>query len=187
MLFKEVCKLDNTQDKIIQATVEWIKTDDYKNLSMRKLAAKIGMTTGAIYKYFQNKDELFYQVSIKLSQQFAEQLITAPEESAKDELLSLANKFCQLSKEQAKLINFLFFNSSLQNFYQHANHDFQFYDQVMRLVHQINSGAVTDQQFFTQIWAFIQGYSLLIINGVAEYEPILVEKTLNEMIGGSKK
>ncbi|MEB3364793.1 helix-turn-helix domain-containing protein [Lactobacillus sp. R2/2] len=26
---------------------------------MRKLAAKIGMTTGAIYKYFQNKDELF--------------------------------------------------------------------------------------------------------------------------------
>ena len=57
----------------------------------------------------------------------------------------------------------------------------------MKLVHQINSGGITDQQFFTQIWAFIQGYSLLIINGVAEYEPILVEKTLNEMIGGSKK
>ena len=187
MLFKEVCKLDNTQDKIIQATVEWIKTDDYKNLSMRKLATKIGMTTGAIYKYFQNKNELFYQVSIKLSQQFAEQLITTSESSPKDELLSLANKFCKLSQEQAKLINFLFFNSSLQNFYQHANHDFKFYDQVMRLVHQINSGGVTDQQFFTQIWAFIQGYSLLIINGVAEYEPILVEKTLNEMIGSSKK
>ena len=180
-------QMDNTQDKIIQATIEWIETDDYKNLSMRKLAAKIGMTTGAIYKYFQNKDELFYQVSVKLSQQFAEQLITAPEESAKDELLSLANKFCQLSKEQAKLINFLFFNSSLTHFYQNANHDFQFYNQIIRLVHHVNNGGVTDQQFFTQIWAFIQGYSLLIINGVADYDPFLVEKTLNEMIGGSKK
>ena len=180
-------QVGNTQDKIIQAAIEWIEIDDYKNLSMRKLVARIRMTTGANYKYFQNKDELFYQVSVKFSQQFAEQLITAPEESAKNELLSLANKFCQLSQEQAKLINFLFFNWSLTHFYQNSNHDFQFYNQIMRLVHQINSGGVTDQQFFTQIWAFIQGYSLLIINGVAEYEPILVEKTLNEMIGGSKK
>ncbi|MEB3364794.1 hypothetical protein SDC49_18475 [Lactobacillus sp. R2/2] len=111
-------------------------------------------------------------MSIKLSQQFAEQLITSFESSPKDELLSLANEFCKLSQEQAEAYpTSYFFNSSLQNFYQHANHDFQFYDQVMRLVHQINSGGVTDQQFFTQIWAFIQGYSLLIINRVAEYEP----------------
>ena len=144
-------QVGNTQDKIIQAAIEWIEIDDYKNLSMRKLVARIRMTTGANYKYFQNKDELFYQVSVKFSQQFAEQLITAPEESAKNELLSLANKFCQLSKEQAKLINFLFFNWSLTHFYQNSNHDFQFYNQIMRLVHQINSGGVTDQQFFTQI------------------------------------
>ena len=90
--------MGNTQDKIIQAAIEWIEIDDYKNLSMRKLVARIRMTTGANYKYFQNKDELFYQVSVKFSQQFAEQLITAPEESAKNELLSLANKFCQLSQ-----------------------------------------------------------------------------------------
>ena len=144
-------QVGNTQDKIIQAAIEWIEIDDYKNLSMRKLVARIRMTTGANYKYFQNKDELFYQVSVKFSQQFAEQLITAPEESAKNELLSLANKFCQLSQEQAKLINFLFFNWSLTHFYQNSNHDFQFYNQIMRLVHQINSGGVTDQQFFTQI------------------------------------
>lgn len=179
--------MDNTQDKVIQATIEWIETDDYKNLSMRKLAAKIGMTTGAIYKYFQNKDELFYQVSVKLSQEFAEQLITTPEGSAKDELLSLANKFCQLSQEQPKITNFLFFNSSLNSFYQNTNHDFKFYDQVMELVRQVNQKNITDQQFFTQIWSFIQGYSLLILNGVTNYDPALVERTLDEMIRGSKK
>lgn len=101
--------MDNTQNKIIQATIGWIETDDYKNLSMRKLVAKIGMTTGAIYKYFQNKDELFYQVSVKLSQGFAEQLIAISKSSAKDKLLSIANKFCQLSQQQPKLVDFLFF------------------------------------------------------------------------------
>ena len=187
MLFKELHKLNKTQDKIIQATIGWIETDDYKNLSMRNLAAQIGVTTGAIYKYFQNKDELFYQVSVKLSQEFAEQLITTPEDSAKDELLSLANKFCRLSQEQPKIINFLFFNSSLNNFYQNANHDFKFYNQVMDLVQQVNQGGITDQQFFTQIWSFIQGYSLLVLNGATNYDPALVERTLNEMIRVSEK
>ena len=187
LLFKGLHKLDKTQDKIIQATREWVENDDYKNLSMRKLAAKIGMTTGAIYKYFQNKDELFYQVSVKLSQKFAEQVITTPEDSAKEELLSLANQFCQLSQEQPKITNFLFFNSSLKSFYQNTNHDFEFYDQVMELVRQVNQKGITDQQFFMQIWSFIQGYTLLILNGVTNYDPALVERTLDEMIRGSKK
>ena len=187
LLFKGLHKLDKTQDKIIQATREWVENDDYKNLSMRKLAAKIGMTTGAIYKYFQNKDELFYQVSVKLSQKFAEQVITTPEDSAKEELLSLANQFCQLSQEQPKITNFLYFNSSLKSFYQNTNHDFEFYDQVMELVRQVNQKGITDQQFFMQIWSFIQGYTLLILNGVTNYDPALVERTLDEMIRGSKK
>lgn len=187
LLFKGLHKLDKTQDKIIQATREWVENDDYKNLSMRKLAAKIGMTTGAIYKYFQNKDELFYQVSVKLSQKFAEQVITTPEDSAKEELLSLANQFCQLSQEQPKITNFLFFNSSLKSFYQNTNHDFEFYDQVMELVRQVNQKGITDQQFFMQIWSFIQGYTLLILNGVTNYDQSLVERTLDEIIRGSRK
>jgi AcrR family transcriptional regulator len=187
VLFEEVHKLDNTQNKIIQATIEWIETDDYKNLSMRKLAAKIGMTTGAIYKYFQDKDELFYQVSVKLSRGFAEQLIAISKSLAKDKLLSIAGKFCQLSQQQSKLVDFLFFNPSLNNFYQNNNRDFELYDQVIELVHQVNQGGITDQQFFTQIWSFIQGYCLLIINGITNYDPALVERTLNEMIGGSEK
>ncbi|WP_276805129.1 TetR/AcrR family transcriptional regulator [Lactobacillus hominis] len=179
--------MDNTQDKIIQATIAWIETDDYKNLSMRKLATQIGMTTGAIYKYFQNKDELFYQVSIKLSQKFTEQLITTSDDSAQNEILLLANKFCQLSQKQPHIINFLFFNSSLNSFYKNPNHDFKFYNRIMELVQQVNRGGITDQQFFMQIWSFIQGYSLLILNGATGYDPILVAKTLDEIIRGSKK
>ena len=179
--------MDNTQDKIIQATLEWIQKDDYKKLSMRKLAAKIGMTTGAIYKYFQNKNALFYQVSIVLSRQISEELTIDSKASPKNNLLLLAESFCVLIQKQPKLVNFLFFNPSLDDFYQNMNHDFEFYDLVMGLVHQVNQGGITDQQFFTQVWSFIQGYSLLILKEVADYDPSLVELTLDEMIGGSKK
>ena len=61
-----------------------------------------------------------------------------------------------------------------------------FYNQVMLLIHQVNQGGVTDEQFFTQIWAFIQGYLLLILKGVTNYDPHLVERTLDEMIRGSE-
>lgn len=179
--------MDNTQDKIIQATLEWIQKDDYKKLSMRKLAVKIRMTTGAIYKYFQNKNELFYQVSIVLSRQISEELTIDSKVSPKNNLLSLAESFCVLIQKQPKLINFLFFNPSLDEFYQNMNHDFEFYNLVMDLVHQVNQGGITDQQFFTQIWSFIHGYSLLILKKVVDYDPNLVELTLDEMIGGSKK
>lgn len=179
--------MDSTEDKIISATIKWIKYDDYEKLSMRKLAAKIGMTTGAIYKYFPNKEELFYQVSIKLSQQLAEGLMVDQIISAKVQLLSIAGKLCLLSQKQPQLVNFLFFNSSLKNFYHNTNHDFEFYNQVMELVHQVNQGGITNQQFFTQIWSFIQGYSLLILKGATNYDSTLVERTLNEMIRGSQK
>ncbi|WP_431814719.1 TetR/AcrR family transcriptional regulator [Limosilactobacillus portuensis] len=178
--------MKTTKEKIIQTAIEWIITDDYTNLSMRKLANKFGMTTGALYKHFKNKDELFYQVSIRLSQQVAKQLVIDSEISAKDKLLSIANGLCTLSQKQPKLINFLFFNPSLNEFYQSRNHDFQFYDQVMLLIHQVNQGGITDEQFFTQIWAFIQGYLLLILKGVTNYDPRLVERTLDEMIRGSE-
>ena len=57
----------------------------------------------------------------------------------------------------------------------------------MDLVQQVNQGGITDQQFFTQIWSFIQGYSLLVLNGATNYDPALVERTLNEMIRVSEK
>lgn len=38
--------MKTTKEKIIQTAIEWIITDDYTNLSMRKLANKFGMTTG---------------------------------------------------------------------------------------------------------------------------------------------
>lgn len=179
--------MNETQAKIIQATIAWIKTGDYQALSMRKLAAKIGMTTGAIYKAFPNKEALLHQVLMQLSQQLATQLLASTTGTARERLLGLARRLCQLSQEETKLVNFLFFNPSLQSFYQDPNQDFAFYNRVLDLAHQVNQGGLTDQQFFTQIWAFIQGYALLIVKGATKYDESLVTRTLDALIGGRQQ
>ncbi|WP_242360792.1 TetR/AcrR family transcriptional regulator [Limosilactobacillus antri] len=175
--------MDKTEEKIIQATIEWIMTADYRQLSMRKLAAQIGMTTGALYKHYRSKEELFYQVSVRLSQRVTERLLPDRSLSAKEQLLTLANSLCQLCVSQPQLVDFLFFNPGLKEFYQHTNSDFQFYNQVMALIRQLNPGTVSDQDLFTQVWAFIQGYTFLIMNGAADYDADLVATTLNQLVG----
>lgn len=174
--------MDKTENKIIQATIDWVMTADYRDLSMRKLAAKIGMTTGAVYKHYRNKEELFYEVSIRLSQRLAKQVFSDQSLPVKEQLLTLANKLCQLCVARPHLVDFLFFNPGLKEFYLNPNHDFQFYNQVMALVHQLNSGTVSDQALFTQIWSFIQGYSFLIMNGTANYDADLVAMTLDHLV-----
>ena len=175
--------MDKTEEKIIQDTIEWIMTADYRQLSMRKLAAQIGMTTGALYKHYRNKEELFYQVSVRLSQRVAERLLPDRSLPAKEQLLTLANSLCQLCVSRPQLVDFLFFNPGLKEFYQHENQDFQFYNQVMALVHRLNPGTVSDQDLFTQVWAFLQGYAFLIMNGAADYDADLVATTLNQLVG----
>lgn len=177
--------MNPTEAKIIAATVDWIKQHDYHQLSMRKLAGQIGMTTGALYQHFRNKNELFYQASLTLSQEVVEHLQVDVTLSAEEQLLAIASGLTQLSQAEPKLIDFLFFNPSLQEFYTHANARFAFYDQVMRLVQQVNPGEISDQQLFNQLWSFVQGYSLLIRNKVASYDPQLVALILYEFIQGA--
>jgi AcrR family transcriptional regulator len=45
---------------ILDTARQLLVEDGYKNLSMRKIAGKIGCSPGTIYLYFKNKDAIFY-------------------------------------------------------------------------------------------------------------------------------
>ena len=53
-----------TEEKIINQTVHLIDTNGYQNLSLRKLTKELGLTTGAFYRHFKDKNELFQKVVI---------------------------------------------------------------------------------------------------------------------------
>lgn len=80
-------------------------------------------------------------------------------------------------------MDFLFFNPTVIKVYRQSNQDFPFLTMIRDLARQVNPGKVSNEGFFNQIWAFIQGYAILIKNQVTNYDANLVELTLLELTG----
>lgn len=162
-----------------------IDQNGYQNISLRKLAKQFDMTTGVFYKHFKNKEELFYQTSIVLSQQI-DNYLKVTNGYAFTQLLAIAQDFCELFQTNPNRMIFLFFNPTVINACRHSNQDFPFLVMIRNLAGQINLGRLSNEDFFNQIWSFIQGYGLLIKYRVISYDPNLVEITLLEFMGGKR-
>lgn len=68
------------KERILNAAMEILKESPIEEATVRKIAAKAGLTTGAIYHHYQNKDELLFDV-VKQTLQFTHRLAA----DAKDE------------------------------------------------------------------------------------------------------
>jgi len=47
------------KDRILETALQLLIDDGFMHFSMRKLAARLGITAASIYNYFTNKDELY--------------------------------------------------------------------------------------------------------------------------------
>lgn len=52
----------STRDKILKSAIEIFLEVGYQEASMRKIAARAGITAGAIYKHFSGKEEMFGEI-----------------------------------------------------------------------------------------------------------------------------
>lgn len=86
---------DKIEDQIIKVTINFIRTNGYQTVSLRKISQAAGVTTGAFYKRFKNKDVLFYRTAMILSQQFVTKFAINNELSAFDQILQIAQQFCK--------------------------------------------------------------------------------------------
>ena len=84
--------MKNTKSLILNTTTKWVPEKDYREISLRTLTNSIGITTGAFYKHFNNKEDLYYQVSILLSQELTEQLNIDTTAEPTNELLKVAEQ-----------------------------------------------------------------------------------------------
>ncbi|MEN6448141.1 MAG: TetR/AcrR family transcriptional regulator [Syntrophaceae bacterium] len=73
--------IEAIRERILTEALFIINQDGYANLSMRKLALRLGVTAKTIYNYYSNKDELYLMVLIKGFQELAEQFCTAYQSS----------------------------------------------------------------------------------------------------------
>jgi AcrR family transcriptional regulator len=56
---RKVEEILGVKERILRAALDIIVNNGFTNLSMRKLAAQLGMTAANIYNYYNNKDEIY--------------------------------------------------------------------------------------------------------------------------------
>lgn len=178
--------MNETKQQLIQHAIHVIDQNGFENLSLRKLTGALGLTTGAFYKHFKDKDELFKIIVIELSKEFVTN-IDFKRDSPEEQLLQIADYFVQQMQEHPYTMDFLFFSDQSVAALKNKDMHYPFLSKILQLINQINiQSNLSNREFFIQIWSFIQGYSFLIKKKVTSYNPDFVRTTLIQMIQGVK-
>jgi TetR/AcrR family tetracycline transcriptional repressor len=86
-------KPTDSQQRIITAALELLDEEGLNELSLRKLAAKVGLKAPALYWYFKNKEELVdYMAEAILASEFAELTVRTNDESWQDWLVTACKR-----------------------------------------------------------------------------------------------
>ncbi|VDG25546.1 TetR/AcrR family transcriptional regulator [Lactiplantibacillus mudanjiangensis] len=184
-------KTNQTDQHIIEQAIEQISSGNFDTLSLRKLAKALGLTTGAFYKHFSNKDALLKAVTIELSKRVTKRAEVALNNvtTAKAQLLKLAEVLLTLFADEPDLMNFMFFNPVAQTALTSNQSEFKLLmltNELIERVRQETGSDVSADVLFVQIWSFIQGYGILIKNKLVIFDPKLLSDTLDEYLGGVK-
>ncbi|OPA79330.1 hypothetical protein BVG16_09595 [Paenibacillus selenitireducens] len=66
---------DDVKNSILQAALSEFKRHGYSNASMRQIANTAGITTGNIYRYFKNKEDLFHELIHPVYEKFVQYIM----------------------------------------------------------------------------------------------------------------
>jgi AcrR family transcriptional regulator len=98
------------RERILKEALFIINKDGYANLSMRKLALRLGFTAKTIYNYYSNKDELYLMALIKGFQELTEQF-RAPylsSENPVEKMRAAVNAYVHWGIENKHYYNIMF-------------------------------------------------------------------------------
>ncbi len=97
-------KMENTKEFIVEEAFKLFLNHSYEAVSINDISKAIGLTKGALYHHFRNKEELFKSV--------VDKFLYIPEVTADLESVSFA-EYCRLSIEQAEKVIRKMFDSAL--------------------------------------------------------------------------
>jgi len=178
---------NQTKNNIINSTIKIIDNSGYNNISLRKLVKELNLTTGAFYKHFSTKEQLFSEVTVELSQHIADNSYNSlnTNDVPEKQILQLAYSFLEQYQKHPHIMDFLFFNPTSQNTISDSTVDFAYLNLINHLITEliVNKHLRKDKNtLFLQLWSFIQGYGSLIKNQSVQLDKNLIETTLNDLL-----
>jgi AcrR family transcriptional regulator len=98
-----------TKRAILDAALSLFVSDGYAQVSIRKIAARVEYSPGAIYSYFKSKDEIFFALAEEGFRLLGStQLPHAPSEDPLDDIRTAACRFYEFSKAQPQYFALVF-------------------------------------------------------------------------------
>src|SRR5690348_16013751 len=102
-------KRDRTRDEIVQAAWELARRDGIGSISLRELAAKVGMRAPSLYTYFPSKMELYQAMYRQGMQAFADAMDATPlGATPRESLAKRSSTFARMSLEDPVRYKLLF-------------------------------------------------------------------------------
>lgn len=92
------------KQNILNAAINVFIEKGFEDASMRDIAAEAGLTTGAIYHHYKNKDELFYH-AVKEAMYFAQKLSEKDESSKIKSNESMLKEISNKVRERMSKVN----------------------------------------------------------------------------------
>ena len=65
--------MTDTKERILQTALRLFAEDGYEAVSVSTIAGELGMTKGALYKHYKNKQDIFDSIVARMEQRDAEQ------------------------------------------------------------------------------------------------------------------
>jgi len=182
----------DTKERTINFVIDEISEKGYANISLREIAKKQSISAAALYKHFQGKDDLFNTVLIRVSHIVYEFYQTEKDKmgnciNSKHNLFLFGKTILQMFESKPLLMDFLFFSPYGIKAYQDLTdvdtpYSFlkEYKELISRFVHE-NRVKVDTETLSIKLWAFIQGYSMLVTNKIVVYDDSLLESTLDDI------
>jgi AcrR family transcriptional regulator len=100
---------EETRRVILDAALELFVQQGYEFVSMRSIAAKVGYSPGAIYRYFPSKDEIFFALAEEgLRRLNAGDPANTPSSDPLADIRATAQRLYDFSKEQPQFFALIF-------------------------------------------------------------------------------
>ena len=184
-------KQDFRKQRIIEAAIEVLKENSVENATVRKIADKAGVTTGAIYHHYRNKDELLYDVitnALLFSKKMAEEDTLKNKDRKEIEEGVLRNIKNRLKKEEEQKLYLVLISDAIikggkiyEKYGESYNESLASTEKLIEAVLGTKEGRAREI-ISSMIIALLDGFAIQKSLGVLRNEEMIAEVLLNFMI-----
>ncbi|WP_033167986.1 TetR/AcrR family transcriptional regulator [Clostridium sp. KNHs205] len=184
---------DLKKEMIIKG-IQLLNEENYEDFSLRKIAARCGVSHSAPYKHFKNKDELILAIIQEVSDSFKKALEEAVQkypEEAENQIIELGKCYVRFMVENPDYMRFIFINPSHKSINKvpvpdnETNPYLIFQKSALGYLKWLKANPQDQAVDILTMWSLVHGYSMLLVNGnvdIPENYLEVIDKILREKL-----